>query len=130
MSLYVYMFYIFFFFFQAEDGIRDLTVTGVQTCALPIFKSSRPSTAAPEVENFENPISFNPNAHAAAKAEGLEVQENVELNSQQIEQVEIEGLARTQYEGSGMFKLDAPDPAGSQGGPDLDDALPQVDLPL
>src|SRR2546430_6419459 len=27
-----------FFFFQAEDGIRDLTVTGVQTCALPIFK--------------------------------------------------------------------------------------------
>src|SRR5216683_6142926 len=29
--------YIFFFFFQAEDGIRDLIVTGVQTCALPIF---------------------------------------------------------------------------------------------
>src|SRR5256886_3012223 len=28
-----------FFFFQAEDGIRDLTVTGVQTCALPIFNS-------------------------------------------------------------------------------------------
>src|SRR5256886_9068101 len=28
---------MFSFFFQAEDGIRDLTVTGVQTCALPIF---------------------------------------------------------------------------------------------
>src|SRR5256886_12315528 len=27
---------VFYFFFQAEDGIRDLTVTGVQTCALPI----------------------------------------------------------------------------------------------
>src|SRR2546429_5686315 len=27
---------IFFFFFQAEDGIRDVAVTGVQTCALPI----------------------------------------------------------------------------------------------
>ena len=26
-----------FFFFQAEDGIRDHCVTGVQTCALPIF---------------------------------------------------------------------------------------------
>src|SRR5260370_30587686 len=26
-----------FFFFQAEDGIRDSSVTGVQTCALPIF---------------------------------------------------------------------------------------------
>src|SRR3712207_7647749 len=29
----------FFFFFQAEDGIRDIGVTGVQTCALPIFKA-------------------------------------------------------------------------------------------
>src|SRR2546421_4201537 len=29
----------FFFFFQAEDGIRDLIVTGVQTCALPIWFS-------------------------------------------------------------------------------------------
>src|SRR2546430_10918336 len=28
---------MFVFFFQAEDGIRDLTVTGVQTCALPIY---------------------------------------------------------------------------------------------
>src|SRR5688572_32226795 len=31
-------FIFFFFFFQAEDGIRDLTVTGVQTCALPISR--------------------------------------------------------------------------------------------
>src|SRR5215203_4175738 len=31
---------IFFFFFQAEDGIRDIGVTGVQTCALPIFISA------------------------------------------------------------------------------------------
>src|SRR5207245_3528330 len=31
---------LFFFFFQAEDGIRDATVTGVQTCALPIYGSS------------------------------------------------------------------------------------------
>src|SRR2546430_6740222 len=30
-----------FFFFQAEDGIRDLTVTGVQTCALPIYPVRR-----------------------------------------------------------------------------------------
>src|SRR6266481_9198073 len=29
-----------FFFFQAEDGIRDGTVTGVQTCALPIWSPS------------------------------------------------------------------------------------------
>src|SRR5438046_4882696 len=31
-----FLFFFFFFFFQAEDGIRDWSVTGVQTCALPI----------------------------------------------------------------------------------------------
>src|SRR5438445_10181480 len=31
---------LFVFFFQAEDGIRDIGVTGVQTCALPISKSA------------------------------------------------------------------------------------------
>src|SRR5207237_9350766 len=31
---------LFFFFFQAEDGIRDSSVTGVQTCALPISRAS------------------------------------------------------------------------------------------
>src|SRR2546430_13395439 len=35
----------FFFFFQAEDGIRDLTVTGVQTCALPIYGGLPPVTS-------------------------------------------------------------------------------------
>src|SRR5256885_3824279 len=35
---------VLFFFFQAEDGIRDYKVTGVQTCALPI---SGPGTAQP-----------------------------------------------------------------------------------
>src|SRR5437016_14215321 len=33
------LFFFFFFFFQAEDGIRDWSVTGVQTCALPILDS-------------------------------------------------------------------------------------------
>src|SRR2546422_6303454 len=30
---------VLFFFFQAEDGIRDVAVTGVQTCALPIYRT-------------------------------------------------------------------------------------------
>src|SRR5271169_1452861 len=34
------------FFFQAEDGIRDATVTGVQTCALPIFATRSTSEFA------------------------------------------------------------------------------------
>src|SRR2546430_15521176 len=43
----VVVFYVlFFFFFQAEDGIRDLTVTGVQTCALPI--SGEPGADDPD----------------------------------------------------------------------------------
>src|SRR5258706_9768100 len=38
---------LFFFFFQAEDGIRDWSVTGVQTCALPIslIRSPRPCSS-------------------------------------------------------------------------------------
>src|SRR2546430_10383582 len=47
------MFTYVFFFFQAEDGIRDLTVTGVQTCALPIsdkfLPESVPAFAATEI---------------------------------------------------------------------------------
>src|SRR3712207_8491792 len=43
MMLHCNLLYLcIFFFFQAEDGIRDIGVTGVQTCALPI--SSRMST--------------------------------------------------------------------------------------
>src|SRR5258706_11826389 len=38
-SIYSLVF-CFFFFFQAEDGIRDWSVTGVQTCALPICRDS------------------------------------------------------------------------------------------
>src|SRR5258708_29894609 len=37
LSYYPLLFQILFFFFQAEDGIRDDLVTGVQTCALPIY---------------------------------------------------------------------------------------------
>src|SRR3712207_2908260 len=37
VSLNSFFVFLFFFFFQAEDGIRDIGVTGVQTCALPIW---------------------------------------------------------------------------------------------
>src|SRR5438046_6269446 len=36
VCFYILFFFFFVFFFQAEDGIRDWSVTGVQTCALPI----------------------------------------------------------------------------------------------
>ena len=43
---------MFFFFFQAEDGIRDHCVTGVQTCALPI--------SGQDVDHDQGKISFFP----------------------------------------------------------------------
>src|SRR6266850_2880855 len=45
-----------FFFFQAEDGIRDYKVTGVQTCALPIFSKyheAHPFTFGGKVVHYE-----------------------------------------------------------------------------
>src|SRR5256886_13522383 len=50
-----------FFFFQAEDGIRDLTVTGVQTCALPIcarVPRSLPASAAMTIGSSKIPVTF------------------------------------------------------------------------
>src|SRR5215208_7944261 len=43
--------YLLFFFFQAEDGIRDGHVTGVQTCALPICRRHRPPARAREARD-------------------------------------------------------------------------------
>src|SRR5258708_26517228 len=59
---------LFFFFFQAEDGIRDDLVTGVQTCALPI---SEPSTGLPTIEKniARMPTLFDP----AAQARGADI---------------------------------------------------------
>src|SRR3712207_7450109 len=39
------------FFFQAEDGMRDIGVTGVQTCALPISGGHRPVGSAPPFDS-------------------------------------------------------------------------------
>src|SRR5260370_40047787 len=51
---------MFFFFFQAEDGIRDSSVTGVQTCALPIllrpFDTSRKRTSVRMQRVYTMPI--------------------------------------------------------------------------
>src|SRR6266576_6046307 len=50
--------FVLFFFFQAEAGIRDLYVTGVQTCALPIFRGrcwSMRSPASPANSYFALP---------------------------------------------------------------------------
>src|SRR5437588_8434874 len=79
----------------------------------------RSSAASPagDIETFYGTLDFSSVAHDAAKAEGLEVQEEVELKPQDLV---VEGLAHTQFE-SGAF---AAPPGVSE------DELPTIDLPL
>src|SRR3989449_5101637 len=54
MSYGLFVFDYFFFFFQAEDGIRDVAVTGVQTCALPISPTIVSSSKLDQRARIEN----------------------------------------------------------------------------
>src|SRR2546430_17003169 len=63
-----YAVYLFIFFFQAEDGIRDLTVTGVQTCALPICGCRSSGSCACTSDTFP---SGAPSGVAAARQAGI-----------------------------------------------------------
>src|SRR5260370_23395903 len=60
MSSIAFCFFIFFFF-QAEDGIRDSSVTGVQTCALPI--SAAPIWLPDEAPGTDQARLQEPEAH-------------------------------------------------------------------
>src|SRR2546429_2381950 len=65
-----------FFFFQAEDGIRDVAVTGVQTCALPICafleqqgcNSNRSSSNTAEEKKVRRRLSMNRFVHRKRKS--------------------------------------------------------------
>ena len=56
-----------FFFFQAEDGIRDIGVTGVQTCALPICKGHKMSILVSVVSDLKNDSALCPFASTRRK---------------------------------------------------------------
>src|SRR2546430_4069560 len=56
-----------YFFFQAEDGIRDLTVTGVQTCALPISRDLL------KRENRRSVVMLGPRAQGPPGFQGLQI---------------------------------------------------------
>src|SRR5437588_12415393 len=80
---------------------------------------AKAAAPAGDIETFDGTLDFDSVAHDAAKAEGLEVQEEVELEPQDLV---VEGLAHTQYE-SGTF---APPPGVSES----EDELSTIDLPL
>ncbi len=115
----------------ALPGLVPTSVADAPTTAMskPDFVVERASSAEvtplaaakqapPDLEVFDASLDVNAGAHAAAKAEGLEVEEDVELKAQPAA---LEGLARTQYEGSGIFRVDAEA---------VEEDMPQVDLPL
>src|SRR5699024_12219183 len=51
-----YLSVVFFFFFQAEDGIRDRNVTGVQTCALPIYVRNGDTVIVTKIDRLARSI--------------------------------------------------------------------------
>src|SRR5205823_13567781 len=55
----MFVHFFFFFFFQAEDGIRDKLVTGVQTCALPIWWQCRDMLRTERISTLP-PIALSP----------------------------------------------------------------------
>src|SRR5256886_3108558 len=56
--------FMMLFFFQAEDGIRDLTVTGVQTCALPILRQFEPWFLNPATWTYIRASNTNTNVNS------------------------------------------------------------------
>ena len=77
------------FFFQAEDGIRDVAVTGVQTCALPIWvlasqtpKEQRPSSVSPRASTQHAPIFGRSSAMRAQGRAAADVQSRVDRSEE------------------------------------------------
>src|SRR5256885_17022252 len=69
--------HLYFFFFQAEDGIRDYKVTGVQTCALPIYAAKelnvKPSTVQARMNGRKTRIKSHEEQQALTAIEELEL---------------------------------------------------------
>src|SRR5690606_9770245 len=67
----------FLFFFQAEDGIRDFHVTGVQTCALPIFLF--PGVVIPITAGRDKSIKLIDDANKGSKVIGVVAQKDEDI---------------------------------------------------
>src|SRR5258708_17759674 len=77
----------FFFFFQAEDGIRDDLVTGVQTCALPIYRLERRREALGRV----NPLAKEEYEEEKERLEELSTQRaDLEASLEELEKLRAE----------------------------------------
>src|SRR5690554_7316818 len=73
-----------YFFFQAEDGIRDADVTGAQTCALPIFLNQH-DRALPPAQQHRQDYHYERDKHAQAQArESLHPYSNSSITAKQV----------------------------------------------
>src|SRR3712207_7375453 len=92
---------VFFFFFQAEDGIRDIGVTGVQTCALPIYpaalaRAARGITAQHDAAVFESLASIDVPALVVVGSEDRDY-----LGAADVMERRIPGARRVVLDGAG-----------------------------
>src|SRR5258706_8520842 len=76
---------IFFFFFQAEDGIRDWSVTGVQTCALPILPVKRV-------------VDYNVKVRVKSDGTGVDIA-NVKMSMNPFDEIAVEEAVRLKEKG-------------------------------
>src|SRR2546425_2789617 len=81
---------LFFFFFQAEDGIRDKLVTGVQTCALPISEREQPAVPVARRGDAREPVSRVVAVTARRRSDAG--RERVVLNSAYVRALAAAGL--------------------------------------
>src|SRR5205085_4837118 len=104
-------------FFQAEDGIRDLTVTGVQTCALPIFVDWLNSTEEPSTRVHGTAVFLNANRETTPLALRYNVEHNrvlhehvviftIETASVQIGRASCRERGKRESEGDRVKKKD------------------------
>jgi tetratricopeptide (TPR) repeat protein len=111
------------------DGLADAPTKAIVKPDFELERTSEPppqvtapSAATDEVQSYDGTVDFNAVAAEATGLEGLEVDEP-DTPVKPDAEVSMEGLARTQYEGSGLFKVEA-ELLGETADP------PSVDLPL
>jgi tetratricopeptide (TPR) repeat protein len=86
----------------AELELPDIVLEPDPLPPIDLHTEARPPS---DIEFFDGTIDFSTVSGSTAKAEGIEIHEEIVL---QPREEEVEGLAHTQYEASGLFKLDAP----------------------
>jgi tetratricopeptide (TPR) repeat protein len=115
-----------------DTGMADATTAAMDRPEFDLERTSEPgldsSVVAPpgEIETYDS-LDLNQTVPGEVIADGIEIEEPEALTPDA--DIQIEGLARTQYEGSGMFKVDDQSPSGVES-PDERPMSPVADLPL